>query len=444
MHIFADLSGSENYLNIDLVLILYAVAAFLFIGVGLTLLILLIRAKFTGSGQCTITINDDEALTLHTPAGQTLLTALTSHGIPIPSPCGGKATCKQCKVQVLDHATPPLQTDIDTFTKKQLQAGWRLSCQSKVNSDLHIHVDEHALGVKEWTATVTSNSNVATFIKELAVEIPAGEEVPYRSGGYLQIHVPPFKTNTGSWRETMDPEFYADWEKYHLFDRELDFTHLPAPPYEVIRAYSMASYPAEGRKLLFNIRIATPPFVNGKMDEAIPWGICSSYAFSLKPGDPVRLSGPYGESFMIQDQRELVFLIGGAGSSFARSHILHLFYTEKTRRKATLWYGARSLRENIYQHEYEALEKQFENFRYRLVLSEPLPEDLAAGWPAQDPVKTNFLFKAFEEGQLRQMDYPEECLFYVCGPPLHNKSVLQLLDDYGVPRESIILDDFGN
>jgi Na+-transporting NADH:ubiquinone oxidoreductase subunit F len=242
----------------------------------------------------------------------------------------------------------------------------------------------------------------------------------------------------------MDPKFYPDWEKFGLFNRKLNFSHLPSAPYEVIRAYSMASYPAEGRKLLFNIRIATPPFVNGKMGDDVPWGICSSYTFSLKPGDKIRLSGPYGESFMINDNRELVFLIGGAGSSFGRSHILHLFYTENTKRKVSLWYGARSLRENIYQREYEELEKRFPNFHYNLVLSEPLPEDLDAGWPSKDPIKTNFLFKAFEEGQLKRMDYPEECLFYVCGPPMHNKSVLKLLDDYGVPRESIILDDFGS
>jgi Na+-transporting NADH:ubiquinone oxidoreductase subunit F len=433
-----------EFLGIDPLLSLYAIIAFVAIGAGLAGLILYTRAKFVGSEMCTIKINQDETLTIHTQGGGTLLNALTSHGIPIPSPCGGKATCKQCKVQVMEGANVPLQTDIDTFSKKQLQEGWRLSCQSKVKGDMHVHVDEHALGVKEWIATVKSNDNVATFIKELAVEIPEGEEVPYRSGGYLQVHVPAFKTNTSDWKETMDPQFFPDWEKYDLFDKELDFSALPQPPNEVIRAYSMASYPAEGRKLLFNIRIATPPFVNGKLREDVPWGICSSYTFGLKPGDKIRLSGPYGESFMIEDRRELIFLIGGAGSSFARSHILHLFHTEKSKRKVSIWYGARSIRENIYQKEYEELEKQYANFKYNLVLSEPLPEDLEAGWPAKDPVKTNFLFKAFEEGQLKQMEYPEECLYYVCGPPLHNKSVLKLLDDYGVPRESIVLDDFGS
>jgi Na+-transporting NADH:ubiquinone oxidoreductase subunit F len=434
----------DTFWGIDPLLTLYAILAFLLIGVGLAGLILFTRSKFVSSEMCTIKINTDESLTIHTPGGGTLLNALTSHGIPIPSPCGGKATCKQCKIKIVEGTTPPLQTDMDTFSKKQVNEGWRLSCQAKVKGDLHVEVDEHALGVKEWMATVISNNNVATFIKELVVEIPEGEEVPYHSGGYLQFHVPPFVTNTEEWKGTMDPIYYADWEKFKLFGHQLDFSHLPVPPNEVIRAYSMASYPAEGRKLLFNIRIATPPFVNGKMEQEIPWGICSTYSFSLKPGDKVRLSGPYGESFMINDERELIFLIGGAGSSFGRSHILHLFYTGNTQRKVTLWYGARSIKENIYQKEYEDLEKQFPNFTYRLVLSEPLPEDIEAGWPSKDPVKTNFLFKAFEEGQLKHMEYPEESLFYVCGPPMHNKSILKLLDDYGVPRESIVLDDFGS
>lgn len=431
-------------LGIDWVLSLYAIVAFISIGVGLTLLILFAKAKLVSTAPCKIYINDDPSLMKTLPGGSTLLVALSSNGIPVPSPCGGKATCKQCRVQILEGAGEALETDKATFSKKQLQEGWRLSCQAKLKNDVKLHIDPHALSVKEWTATVISNENVATFIKELAVELPEGEEVPYKSGGYLQFHVPPFKTATSDWKQTMDPKYHSDWEKYKLFDRTIDFSDLPTGNEEVIRAYSMASYPAEKRRLLFNIRIATPPFVSGKLSEDLPWGICSSYTFSLKPGDKIRLSGPYGESFMVNDERELIFLIGGAGSSFGRSHILHLFKTEKTKRKVTLWYGARSIKENIYQKEYEELEKEFSNFKYHLVLSEPLPEDIAAGWPNKDPIKTNYLFRAFEAGQLKQMEYPEECLFYVCGPPLHNISVLRLLDDYGVPRESIILDDFGN
>lgn len=430
--------------EIDWSLSLYAIVAFVVIGVGLASMILFTKAKLVSTALCKININDDKSLAKDVPGGSTLLVALSSNGIPIPSPCGGKATCKQCRVQIVEGASEPLETDRATFTKRQLKDGWRLSCQAKVAGDMHLKIDPHSLGVKEWTATVISNENVATFIKELVVEIPPGEEVPYRSGGYLQFHVPPFKTNTSDWKQTMAPQYHADWEKYSLFNRSIDFSHLPTGTGETIRAYSMASYPAEGRTLKFNIRIASPPFIKGKIAEDIPWGICSAYTFALKPGDKVRLSGPYGESFMINDNRELVFLIGGAGSSFGRSHILHLFKTEKTKRKATLWYGARSIKENIYQEEYEALARECPNFKYHLVLSEPLPEDIAAGWPTKDPVKTNYLFRAFETGQLKQIDYPEECLFYVCGPPMHNVSVLKLLDDYGVPRENIVLDDFGS
>lgn len=435
---------ADQFFGIDFALTLYAISAFVAIGVGLAVMILFIKAKFVNQDLCKITINDDPDLTKTVQGGSTLLVTLSSNGIPVPSPCGGKATCKQCKVQILEGGSEPLETDKATFSKKQLKEGWRLSCQAKVKGDLHIHVDPHSLGVKEWLATVVSNDNVATFIKELIVEIPEGEEVPYRAGGYLQFHVPPFKTNTEEWKQTMEPKYFVDWEKYQMFGREIDFMGLPTGADETIRAYSMASYPAEGRTLKFNIRIATPPFVSGKFSETIPWGICSSYTFGLKPGDKIRLSGPYGESFMINDNRELIFLIGGAGSSFGRSHILHLFHTEKTKRKVSMWYGARSMKENIYQDDYENLAKEFPNFKYYLVLSEPLPEDIEAGWPQKDPLKTNFLFRAFEQGQLRVMDAPEECLFYVCGPPMHNKSVLKLLDDYGVPRESIILDDFGN
>ena len=236
----------------------------------------------------------------------------------------------------------------------------------------------------------------------------------------------------------IEEEYRGDWERFGFFNHEsiVDET--------VIRAYSMANYPDEKGVVKFNIRIATPPFVAGKIAEDIPWGICSSYTFSLKAGDDVHLSGPYGESFMIDDDREIVFLIGGAGSSFGRSHVMDLFKTQQTKRKVTFWYGARSLKENIYEDDLRKLAEEFDNFSYNLVLSEPLPEDFEGGWPKDDPIKVNYLFKAFELGQLNKMDEPEECLYYVCGPPLHNQSIMTLLDNYGVPRENIILDDFGS
>ncbi|MCB1135352.1 MAG: NADH:ubiquinone reductase (Na(+)-transporting) subunit F, partial [Chlamydiia bacterium] len=368
---------------IDLELTLFAVLAFVIIGVGLAGMILFTRATLVNTEACKITINDDPSLTKTVEGGSTLLAALTSNEVPVPSPCGGKATCKQCRIKIIEHAPDALETDKSTFSTSEVKEGWRLSCQTKVKHDMHVEIPDHLLGVEEIEATVISNNNVATFIKELVVEVP--KHIPYRSGGYLQFHVPPFKTNTEDWKATMDKQYWSDWEHFDMFGINIDFSNLSE---EIIRAYSMASYPAEGNKVMFNIRIATAPFVNGKLAKDIPWGLCSSYTFGLKPGDKVKLSGPYGESFMINDDRELVFLIGGAGSSFGRSHILHLFRTDNTKRKVTLWYGARSLKENIYQEEYEQLAKDFENFDYRLVLSEPLPEDIEAGWPTDDRTKT--------------------------------------------------------
>lgn len=435
---------ADTFFGIDPILSFYSVIAFIAIGLFLTFMILITKAKFVKSDKCAIKINEDPTLTKVVSGGGTLLSTLTATGIPIPSPCGGKATCKQCRVKIIEGADDPIETDKGTFTKKQLKEGWRLSCQTKVKHDLHLEIETESLSIKKIEGRVISNENVATFIKELIVEVPKEEVIHYRSGEYLQFWVPPFKTNTSDWKSTMEEKYWQDWERFHLFDQQLDFLDLPTGDESIIRAYSMASYPAEGNILKFNIRIATPPFKEGKLAPNIPWGICSSYTFSLKENDKVLLSGPYGESYMINDNRELVFLIGGAGSSFGRSHIMHLFRTENTQRKVTLWYGARSIKENIYEEDYRALEKDYKNFSYHLVLSEPLKEDIEKGWPKDDPIKTNFLFKAFELGQLKEMEEPEECLYYVCGPPLHNKSVMKLLDDYGVPRANIVLDDFGS
>lgn len=441
---FGSIFLAVTYFGIDPLLSLYAVLAFVAIGVVLTSMILFTKAKFVTSEECTIRINHDDTLTKVVKGGGTLLSVLTATGIPIPSPCGGKATCKQCRVRVLEGAVDPLETERGTFTKKQLKEGFRLSCQCKVHGDMHLEIEPSSLEVKKIRAKVISNQNVATYIKELIVKVAEEDLVDYLAGEYLQFWVPPFKTNTTDWKQTMDEKYWEGWTAFNLFDRVIDFSHLPTGDSSVIRAYSMASYPAEKTTIKFNIRIATPPFKAGRIDGEIPWGICSSYIFSLKPGDEVTLSGPYGESYMINDNRELIFLIGGAGSSFGRSHIMHLFRTENTKRKVTMWYGARSIKENIYEDDYLQLENEFNNFKYHLVLSEPLPEDIEGGWDKKDPIKTNYLFKAFELGQLKQMDAPEDCLYYVCGPPLHNASVMKLLDDYGVPRDHIVLDDFGS
>lgn len=426
----------------NVALTLSAIIAFVLVGIFLSLMILFARSKLVDSSKKKIIINDREDEALQVDGGQTLLGALTANGIAVPSPCGGKATCKQCKVQVKQGGGAPLETDISTFTPKELKEGWRLSCQCKIKDDMHLALPESMLTLKEFEGTVISNKNVATFIKELIVEIPQQDMFDYRPGDYLQFHVPPFKTNTSDWKKTMDEKYFSDWERFHLFDQELDFSYLGEN--EVIRAYSMASYPKENNRLMFNIRIASPPMKNGKPITSIPWGICSSYTFSLKEGDKVKLSGPFGESHMKEGDKELVFLIGGAGSSFGRSHILDLFYDKMTTRRVTLWYGARSLKENIYQEEFEKLDKNYPNFSYKLVLSEPTKEDLDKGWDKNDPVKTNYLFKAFEEGQLKYMEEPENVFYYVCGPPMHNSSVMKLLDTYGVPKENIVLDDFGS
>lgn len=425
----------------DFSTLIYAVIFFVLVGLFLTVLILWTRMKLVRRTPCKIHINDDESLTKEVRGGTTLLNALLTNDISIPSPCGGKATCLQCKVQVVEGGGDVLETDKAAFTPKELKEGFRLSCQCKVKNDLKLVIPSDLLEVKEFKGKVVSNENVATFIKELVVQIDPKDGFDYRSGAYLLFHIPQYKTNTSDWKETIELVYQPDWEKFNMFNKQIDFSSAEPET----RAYSMGSYPAEGLTFKFDIRIATPPFVGGKLSNK-PWGMGSSYLFSLKEGDEISLSGPYGESFMIDNDKELIFLIGGAGASFGRSHILHLFNTEKTKRKVTLWYGARSIKENIYQEEYEKLAEEFENFSYHLVLSEPTKEDIESGWPTkeQDPIRTNYLFKAFQLDQLDKMDEPDEKLYYVCGPPMHNISVMKLLDDYGVLRESIVLDDFGS
>ncbi|MEF9519685.1 NADH:ubiquinone reductase (Na(+)-transporting) subunit F [Chlamydia crocodili] len=421
-----------------------SIASLVFCVIGLILsgIILISRKFLVKIHPCKLKINDDDSLTKTVDSGRTLLSSLLDSGIPIPSPCGGKATCKQCKVKIVKDADQPLETDRATFSKQQLEQGWRLSCQTKVQHDMCLEIEERYLNASSWEGTVVSNDNVATFIKELVVSVSPEHPIPFKPGGYLQISVPAYKTNTSDWKQTMAPEYYSDWEHFNLFDRTIDNSLLESD--SANKAYSLASYPAELPVIKFNIRIATPPFINNAPNPEIPWGICSSYIFSLKPGDKITVSGPYGESFMKENNRPLIFLIGGAGSSFGRSHILDLLLDKHSTRDITLWYGARSLKENIYQEEYEKLEKNFSNFHYHLVLSEPLPEDIASGWDKNDPEKTNFLFRAFELGQLSKLSNPEDYLYYVCGPPLHNSSILKLLDNYGVERSSIVLDDFGS
>lgn len=397
------------------------------LGFLLAAMIVTVRFCLVRTTPVTLTVAEQS----HTVAsGNTVLATLHTVGIPVPSPCGGKGSCHQCKVQVCQGAQPPLELEKGVFNRKQLSAGWRLSCQHKVRSAISIAMDPALLSAQVYTATVVSNCNVATFIKELVVQLP--KHVDYRSGSYFQLEIPPFSTQTDRWE--IDACYQDAWKKFDLWQK----TITVVTPTQ--RAYSLASYPAEGTLCRFTIRIATPPIVDGRCS-SLPWGIGSSYAFSLKEGDRVTLKGPYGESFMKNTEQPVHFLIGGAGASFGRSHILHLLKTEKTNRRLALWYGARSLKENIYEECYRALAKKHSNFTYHLVLSEPADEDR---WERNDPVRTGYLYKAFELGYLQDAEEPEEELYYVCGPPLHNKSVMALLDQYGVPRHNIVLDDFGS
>lgn len=421
----------------SLLAILIPVIVLSIIGLILSFCIQSVKKVLAPQGDCTLTINDEHEE--KGQAGATLLDNLLGLGYGIPAPCGGKATCHQCKVRVTEGGGEPCEVETMIFTPKKIKEGWRLSCQCKVKGPIKIHVDSSSLNVATFKAKVISNHNVSTFIKELCVEVPKDQTLSYIPGDYMQLHIPPFATHTSHWKETMEDKYEEDWHNYQMFTKDIRFSDEGE-----MRAYSLASYPKEGNILKFTVRIATPPFKNRRIHPRIQWGLGSSYVFSLKEGDEVELSGPYGESHMIDDDRELVFLIGGAGASFARAHIMDLFKGKQTKRKVSLWYGARSLKENIYEDEFRDLEKEFENFSYYLVLSEPEEKDIEAGWPKEDPIKTGFAFKAFQLGQLDDMEAPEDALYYVCGPPIHNKSVMKMLHDYGVERSSIVLDDFGN
>ncbi len=408
------------------------------VGILLSISILSVKKILVSTDDCSLLINEEKKETVE--AGGTLLDGLLKLGYGIPSPCGGKATCHQCKVKVVEGGGDPAEVETMIFPPKKIKAGWRLSCQCKVRGDMKVDIATSSMNVATFKAKVLSNHNVSTFIKELCVQLPEDQKVEYIPGDYMQFHIPPFTTRTKAWQETMEEKYHGDWHKFQMLEREISHAEEGE-----MRAYSLASHPLEGNVLKFTVRIATPPFKGARVHQRIKWGLGSSYIFSLNEGDEVELSGPYGESHMIDDDRELIFLIGGAGASFGRSHIMDLFYGKKTNRKVTLWYGARSLKENIYQEEFEKLDREQENFTYRLVLSEPSEEDLKEGWPKDDPIKTGFAAKAFEKGQLEDMDAPEDALYYVCGPPQHNSSVLKMLYDYGVDIDtSVILDDFGN
>ena len=426
--------------------ILLVVGILLVVSLLLILVLLFVKEKLAPSGPVKIKINGEKEIEV--ASGDSLLTTLSAQKIFLPSACGGGGTCIQCECHVKSGGGEALPTETPHFTRKELQSGARLACQVKVKQDMDITIPEEVFGIKKWEATVVSNYNVASFIKEFVVRIP--EDMDYKAGGYIQIEIPPCEVDYKSIDITAHPEehdspdkFQLEWDKFGLWDLKMKNDET------VERAYSMASYPAEGRKIMLNVRIATPPWdraKNGWMD--VNPGIASSYIFDKKPGDTVTISGPYGE-FFIKDktESEMLYVGGGAGMAPMRSHLYHLFKTLETGRKVSYWYGGRSRRELFYLDHFKQLEDKFDNFKFYVVLSEPLEED---NWVEKKDINDDkgdgflgFVHQAVIDQYLSKHPEPEEIEFYFCGPPLMNQAVQKMCDDWGVPEENVAFDDFG-
>lgn len=402
--------------------ILLGVIFFTLIVIALVFIIIGAKSKLVASGDVEILINDEKDI--HVPVGAKLLTAMADNGLFVPSACGGGGTCAQCRVKVLEGGGEILPTERSHITKREALEGDRLSCQVTVKQDMKIVVPEEVFGVKKWECTVKSNHNVATFIKELVLDLPEGEEIHYRAGGYIQIECPPHVVRYADF--DIEEEFRDDWDKYDLW------RYVSEVKEETLRAYSMASYPLE-KEIMLNVRIATPP--PGAPDN-VPPGIMSSYIFSLKPGDKCIISGPYGEFFAKDTDNEMVFIGGGAGMAPMRSHIFDQLRRLKSKRKMTFWYGARSKREMFYVEDFDMLAKENDNFEWHCALSDPLPEDNWKGY-------TGFIHEVIYENYLKDHPAPEDCEYYMCGPPMMNAAVIKMLEDIGVESDHIFLDDFG-
>lgn len=389
----------------------------------LVLILLAAESKLVYKGDVKITINEDKEKSITVPAGKTLLNTLSDQKIFLPSACGGGGTCAMCKCQILEGGGEILPTETSHFSYREQKENWRLSCQVKVKNDISINIPEEIFNIQKYSCTVKSNRNVATFIKELVLDLDENQRLEFRSGGYIQIDIPEYELSFKDF--DIEERFREDWEKYNLFDLQVK------NPEPVFRAYSMANHPAEGQKVILNVRIATPP---RGMD--VPPGIASSWIFNLKPGDKVTISGPYGEFYIKDTDREMCFIGGGAGMAPMRSHIFHLFHTEKTKRKATFWYGARSKREMFYDEEFKAIAKEHPNFSYHVALSDPLPEDKWDG-----PV--GFIHQVAFDEYLSKHEDPSEIEYYLCGPPMMLDAVQKMLYNLGVDEENIAFDDFG-
>ncbi|MGI1945702.1 NADH:ubiquinone reductase (Na(+)-transporting) subunit F [Shewanella glacialipiscicola] len=389
----------------------------------LVIVILLAKKQLVTTGEVTIGINDDAEKSIKVAAGDKLLGALASQSIFIPSACGGGGTCGQCRVTIKSGGGDILPTEMGHITKKEAKEGCRLACQVSVKTDMELEIDEEIFGVKKWPCKVISNDNKATFIKELLLELPEGEDVRFKAGGYIQIEAPAHIVKYADF--DIPTKYRGDWDKYGLFDLVSTVNE------EVLRAYSMANYPDEKGRIMLNVRIATPPSAN------VPPGKMSSYIFSLKAGDTVIISGPFGEFFVKETDAEMVFIGGGAGMAPMRSHIFDQLKSKKTTRKMSFWYGARSTREVFYQADFDALAAENENFVWHVALSEPLPEDNWTGY-------TGFIHNVIYENYLKNHKAPEDCEYYMCGPPIMNSSVIKMLESLGVEPENILLDDFGD
>ena len=402
----------------------YGVLFFTLVIVGLVVVLMFAKARLVPSGEVSIEINGDPEKTFQVPSGSTLLNTLADRQIFIPSACGGQGTCGVCKVHVTEGGGSILPTELTHISRKQAREGERLSCQVKVKQDMKLQVEPELFDVRRWKCTVRSNRNVATFIKELVLELPPGEAVPFRAGGYIQIECPPHVARYKDFE--VEPEFREDWDKFDLWR----FVSTVEEPEQ--RAYSMANYPDEAGIIMLNVRIASPP---PRLPD-VPPGKMSSYIFDLKPGDEVTISGPFGEFFARETQNEMVFVGGGAGMAPMRSHILDQFRRLHSDRKVSFWYGARSLREAFYVEDFDDIASKNPNFTWHLALSEPQPED---NWEGL----TGFIHQVLFDEYLKDHRSPEDCEYYLCGPPMMIEACKRMLTDLGVEPENIMLDDFG-
>ncbi len=428
--------------------IIITIVVFLIVVLSLTFLLLFAKAKLMPSGKVKITINGDH--TFEVDGGSTLLTTLSNQGIFLPSACGGGGTCIQCTCQVHAGGGSILPTEVPHFSRKQIADNFRLGCQVKVKEDMEIEVEEEVMGVKEWKAKVVSNYNVATYIKEFIVEVP--EHMDYKAGGYIQINIPKTEVKFSDMDIKAHPQdhpgepdkFEKDWAEGKFAIRDLVMKNDD----DVVRAYSMASYPAEGKKIMLNVRVAAPPWDRAKDTWAdINPGIASSYIFGLKEGDEITISGPYGEFFINPSDAEMLYIGGGAGMAPMRSHLYELFKTLKTGRKVSYWYGGRSKAELFYIHYFRDLEKEFSNFKFYLVLSDALPTD---NWVNKKDINdpegdgfSGFVHQVVMDQYLTHHEAPEDLEVYFCGPPMMNQAVIKMCDDWGVPPENVRFDDFG-